>query len=153
MNDLLNASGFFNTRAPFRTDLTLVLILFTAVLFTIGWQLAVRKHYTIHRWVQTTAVCLNAVVVLASMPGSFVKNILPGIPAQISSVAFVLPAIHGFVGAAGLLLGVFVMLRGNGLVPKALQFKNYKLFMRLSFAMYILITLLGVAVYFLVYVI
>jgi hypothetical protein len=38
-------------------------------------------------------------------------------------------------------------LRGNGLVPSALQFRDYKRFMRTSYALYMLATLLGVVVY------
>ena len=60
--------------------------------------------------------------------------------------------IHALVGLAALLLGVFVVLRGNGLVPKALRFKNYKLFMRTAYVLYMLATLLGVIVYVLAFV-
>jgi hypothetical protein len=48
---------------------------------------------------------------------------------------------------AGLLLGIFVVLRGNELVPKSLRFKKYKPFMRTAYALYRLATLLGVIVY------
>jgi uncharacterized membrane protein YozB (DUF420 family) len=56
------------------------------------------------------------------------------------------------VGAIGLVLGLFVVLRGNELVPKSLRFANYKLFMRASYALYMLATLVGVIVYVIVYV-
>src|SRR5262249_60201130 len=46
-----------------------------------------------------------------------------------------------------LIFGTFVALRGNELVPRALEFKNYKLFMRTAYSMYILVTLLGIWVY------
>lgn len=39
------------------------------------------------------------------------------------------------------------MLRGNKLVPQALRFKNYKLFMRSAYGLYIAVTLLGIWVY------
>jgi uncharacterized membrane protein YozB (DUF420 family) len=52
----------------------------------------------------------------------------------------------------GLLLGIFVVLRGNQLVPKSLRFKNYKPFMRTSYTLYMAATLLGVIVYFLAFV-
>jgi uncharacterized membrane protein YozB (DUF420 family) len=45
-----------------------------------------------------------------------------------------------------------VVLRANKLVPKRLRFKNYKRFMRTSYALYMLATLLGVVVYLEVYV-
>jgi hypothetical protein len=54
--------GFLGTRATFGPDLALVLILISSTLFTIGWQLAVHQHYDIHRWVQTSAAIINALV-------------------------------------------------------------------------------------------
>ena len=57
-----------------------------------------------------------------------------------------------FVGTVGVLLGVFIVLRGNELVPQALRFSNYKPVMRTAYVIYMLATLLGIAVYELVYV-
>jgi uncharacterized membrane protein YozB (DUF420 family) len=147
MNNFLNLPGFLGTHASNLSDLTLVLILFTAVLFTIGWQLARHKQYGIHRWVQTTAASINAVVVLGVMIRSFITHILPGIPGRLLQGDYAVTTLHAIVGAIGLLLGVFVVLRANGLVPKALRFKNYKLFMRMSYGLYMLATFLGVIVY------
>ncbi len=143
----LNQPGFLGTHAPFISDLTLVLILFTAVLFTVGWQLARHKHYETHRWVQTFSVCLNAIVVLGVMIRSFVVHILPGIPAKFAQGDYAVTTIHAAIGTAGLLFGIFVMLRGNNLVPRSLRFKNYKPFMRTAYALYMIATLLGVIVY------
>ena len=50
------------------------------------------------------------------------------------------------------MLGLFVVLRANELVPQALRFTNYKLFMRTSYALYMLATLMGVIVYVIAYV-
>src|SRR5665648_1304313 len=105
-------------------------MLVAAVLFTIGWRLAVRKQYDAHRWVQTVAVCLNASLVLAWMVRYFVLYIVPEIPARLGEASYAIPTVHAVVGASGLVLGVFVALRGNELVPKGLRFTNYKLFMR-----------------------
>lgn len=130
----------------------MVLILLTAVMFTVGWQLARRKHYELHRWLQTAAASLNAFVVIFVMINSFVTHILPGIPGKLLEGDYGVTTIHAVVGTIGLLLGIFVVLRANGLVPKGLRFKNYKLFMRTSYALYMLAALLGVIVYFEVYV-
>lgn len=152
MTALLNGPGFLGTTANFRSDATLVLILITAVLFTIGWQLAVRKRYEAHRWVQTSAVILNTMAILFTMISSFLIHILPGIPAKLNQGDYAVTTVHALVGLVGMVLGVFIVLRGNKLVPKALRFKNYKLFMRTSYALYMLATLLGVIVYITVYV-
>lgn len=135
-----------------RSDLTLVLTLLTAVLFTIGWQLAVRKRYEAHRWVQTTAVALNAAIVLIFMVTSYVAYILPGIPAKLLEGSYGITTLHALVGALSVALGVFVTLRANGLVPRSLQFKNYKRWMRTAYGLYMLSTLGGVALYVIVFV-
>lgn len=152
MNDLLFGTGFLGTHAPFLSDLTLILILISSTLFTIGWQLAVHKHYQIHRWVQTTAAVLKAIVVLSVMIRAFDLYILPGLPGRFFEGTYGVTTVHTFVGLIGLVLGIFVDLRGNELVPKRLRFSNYKLFMRTSYAIYMLATLLGVIVYLEVYV-
>jgi len=152
MNTLLNGPGFLGTNANFRSDATLVLILVAEVLFTIGWRLAIRKRYEAHRWVQTAAVILNTIVVLITMISSFTVYILPGIPGKLNEGSYGLTTVHAVVGMVGLLLGVFIVLRGNNLVPKALRFSNYKLFMRTSYLLYSLATLTGVVVYIVVFV-
>lgn len=152
MNALLNGPGFLGTNANFRSDATLVLILVTEVLFTIGWRLAIRKRYVAHRWVQTSAVILNTIVVLITMISSFMVYILPGIPGKLNEGSYGLTTVHAFVGLVGLLLGVFIVLQENNLVPEALRFRNYKLFMRTSYLLYSLAALTGVIVYIVVFV-
>jgi uncharacterized membrane protein YozB (DUF420 family) len=152
MSDFLTMPGFLGTKATLRSDLTLVLILITAVLFNLGFILARRKQFEAHRWVQTASVSINTLVVLISMVTSYIIYILPGIPAKLGQGDYAVTTVHGIVGAIALLLGVFVMLRGNKLVPRSLRFKNYKLFMRWAYALYMFATLGGVGVYIIVFV-
>jgi uncharacterized membrane protein YozB (DUF420 family) len=151
MGALFQGPGFLGTKATFGSDTSLVLILLAAALFTIGWRLAVRKHYGPHRWVQTAAACLNAVPVLGLMIRSFLVYILPGIPSKLGEATYAFTTVHALIGVTGLTLGVFVALRGNELVPKGLRFTNYKLFMRTSYALYMLATLVGVILYVVVF--
>jgi hypothetical protein len=83
---------------------------------------------------------------------SFLIYILPGLPAKFFEGSYGITTIHAFIGAIGLVLGIFVDLRGNGLVPKALQFNDYKLFMRTAYALYMASTAIGIALYIIVYV-
>jgi uncharacterized membrane protein YozB (DUF420 family) len=129
-----------------------VLILITAILFNIGFILARRKQFGAHRWVQTTSVILNSLVVVISMVTSYIIYILPGIPAKLGTGDYAVTTLHAIIGTIGLLFGVFVMLRGNELVPKRLRFNNYKLFMRTAFALYMLVTLGGVVLYIIIFV-
>ncbi|MGZ6317252.1 MAG: hypothetical protein ACXWNQ_08340 [Anaerolineales bacterium] len=144
--------GFLGTRATFGPDIALVLIVLSSVMFTVGWQLAVHQHYDIHRWVQTSAASINALAVLVIMVGSFVGFVLPDIPGKLNQPVTKITTIHAAIGTVCFLLGVFIVLRANKLVPKALRFKNYKLFMRTSYVLYMVTTLIGIAVYVVTYV-
>jgi uncharacterized membrane protein YozB (DUF420 family) len=152
MSDFLTMPGFLGTKATLRSDLTLVLILISAILFNLGFILARRKQFTAHRWVQTSAVTLNTIVVLISMVTSYIIHILPGIPSKLAEGDYAVTTLHGVMGAIALVLGVFVALRGNNLVPKKLRFNNYKLFMRWAYGLYMLSTLGGIIVYIIVFV-
>lgn len=153
MGSFFDQLGFLGTKAPLRSDVTLILILITAALFTIGRRLALNKQFEAHRWVQTVTATLNAIVVLLAMVTVFVVYILPGIPGKLLQGSYGVTTVHGLVGAIGLILGIFIVLRGNNLVPQSLRFKNYKLFMRTSYALYMFATLLGVVVYIMAYII
>src|SRR4030042_4618419 len=107
MSDFLTTPGFLGTRATLRSDLTLVLILITAVLINIGFILARRKQFNAHRWVQTIAVILNTLVVVISMVTSYIIYILPGIPSKLGEGDYAITTLHSILGTIGLLFGVF----------------------------------------------
>ena len=79
---------------------------------------------------------------------SFHTHILPGLPGKFFEGSYGVTTIHAMIGFFGLVLGIFVALRGNNLVPGSLRFSNYKLFMRTSYALYMIATLFGVLVYY-----
>ncbi len=144
--------GFLGTRATFGPDLALILILISSTMFTIGWRLAVHQHYDVHRWVQTSAAILNASAVLAIMVGSFWGFVLPTLSAKFGQTVTAITTFHAAIGAITFLFGAFVVLRANKLVPVRWRFKNYKLFMRTAYGLYMLTTLIGIAVYLVTYV-
>lgn len=152
MTDFLTTPGFLGTRATLRSDLTLILIVFTAVLFNIGFILARRRHFSAHRWVQTAGVILNSLVVLVSMVTSYIIYILPGIPSKLGEGDYAVTTLHGISGAIGFLFGIFVALRGNELVPKGLKFNNYVPYMRWAYSLYMLSTLSGILIYIIVFI-
>jgi uncharacterized membrane protein YozB (DUF420 family) len=148
MTEFLHRPGFLGTSANFAADLTLVIMLLIATLFTVGVVLAVRGRYQAHRWVQTGAASLNAIMVLWMMILPFRDFVTPGIPGQLNERFFAVSSLHGLIGALALGFGLFVTLRGNELVPERLKFRNYKRFMRVSYGLYMLATVIGVWVYF-----
>ncbi len=143
----LRSPGFLGTKASMLVDLELSALVLAALLFSVGWRLAVAKRFRAHRWTQTSAATLNAFVVLGSMLSSFWSYVRPGIPARLDQAYVWVPTVHAAVGLITFLLGVFVVLRANGLVPQRLRFTNYKAFMRVSYSLYMLATMLGIGVY------
>jgi uncharacterized membrane protein YozB (DUF420 family) len=152
MSDFLTMPGFLGTKATLRSDLTLVLILITAILFNIGFILARRKQFTAHRWVQTSSVILNTLVVLISMVSSYIIHILPGIPAKITQGDYAVTTLHALIGAIGVTFGIFVALQGNNLFPQNLRINNYKPYMRWAYSLYMVATLGGITLYYIVFV-
>ena len=137
----------FGITAPLPAELALLGSVLVVLLLTVGVTLARRKRYTAHRWVQTVGVVLNLALVVAVMLGSFAKAAAPGIPQRLAEPYYAVAAMHGLLGLVAVVFGVFVLLRGHGLVPKALQFSNYKAFMRTAYGLYLLATLAGVGLY------
>ena len=147
MVELLHQPGFLGTSANFAADMTLVLSLLVAAALTAGFVLARRGDYRTHRVIQTAAAGTNAVLVLWLMILPFRDFIAPGVPERLGERFYGVTTLHALVGACALVLGLYVVLRANGLMPKPLRFHNYKGFMRVSYALYIAATLLGIAVY------
>jgi uncharacterized membrane protein YozB (DUF420 family) len=123
-------------------------MLLIALIFSIGAWMAVRGKYAVHRLLQTTAVILNLILVLWMMILPYRDFVAPGLPQRINERFYFVTTLHALLGFSALVLGIFVTLRGNGLMIKPLRFNNYKLFMRISYGLYMLATLVGIWVYF-----
>lgn len=148
MTELLHRPGFLGTSANWAADVTLLASALVALLLTIGVVLAVRGQYGAHRVFQTSAATINAILVLWLMVLPYRDFVAPAAnPAGLPLSAIATTRIHAAVGAAALVFGLFVTLRANGLMPKSLRFNNYKAFMRVSYALYMLASLIGLFVY------
>jgi uncharacterized membrane protein YozB (DUF420 family) len=148
MTELLHSPGFLGTNGNFAADMTLVLGIIVAILFTVGLALALMKKYEAHRWVQTTAASINLILVLWLMVLPFRDFVVKDMGGPRPNYFYVITTLHATLGTLALLLGVFIVLRANKLVPDFLRFKNYKIFMRTSYALYMITTLVGIWVYF-----
>ncbi|NCF67274.1 MAG: hypothetical protein GWP61_14990 [Chloroflexi bacterium] len=148
MTDLFHQPGFLGTSANWAADMTLLIMLLIALIFSIGAWMAVRGKYAVHRLLQTTAVILNLILVSWMMILPYRDFVAPGLPQRINERFYFVTTLHALLGFSALVLGIFVTLRGNGLMIKPLRFNNYKLFMRISYGLYMLATLVGIWVYF-----
>jgi uncharacterized membrane protein YozB (DUF420 family) len=147
----LNGAGFLGTHGSIGADLTIVVMVVAFVMLTIGVVLARTRRYAAHRWVQTAAVCLNAIPVVVWMIRSYWLYVRPGLPGNLSKSIDALTTVHAVVGLIGVALGLFVMIRANQLTARGESVSRYKSWMRAAYIVYLLGTALGVWVYFRLY--
>ena len=153
MTEFLHQPGFFGTNANMAADLTLSMSLLVMLILSFGFYLARKGRYEGHKWVQTSGVLFNVVLVLWIMLLPYRDFILRDQGGPREPIFYYVTMLHAGVGLLAFLLGNFVVLRAHKLVPKALQFNNYKLFMRTAYTLYFLTTLLGISVYYVWYVV
>ena len=144
-------ASFLGTKASFSADFALVATVVAAILLTVGWRLAVAKRYEAHRWVQTVAVCLNVVPVAFWMIRSFFKYVAPDLPGVLDQGSYLLTTIHAVVGAIGVAVGVYVVVRANRFEMQGRDIAPLKRTMGVSYLLYMLGVLLGIAVYIALY--
>jgi hypothetical protein len=148
VTELLHQPGFLGTSANWAADMTLLLSILVAVIFTTGAVMALRQRYELHRWLQTAGAVLNVILVLWLMILPYRDFVAPGIPHRLAERFYGVTTLHAVIGFFAFTFGNFVVLRGNGLMIKALKFNNYKPFMRVAYVLYMVTTLLGIWVYF-----
>ncbi len=148
MNELLHSPSFLGTKGNFATDFTLLYMIAVAILLSYGAYLAaVKKQYEQHRLVQTVGVVLNALMVGWMMILPFRDFIIRDLSAPQMPLFYLITWLHATVGSCALVFGIFVTLRGNGLMIASLKFRNYQPYMRIAYGLYMVTTLLGICVY------
>jgi uncharacterized membrane protein YozB (DUF420 family) len=147
----LDASGFLTSKSKIGADLSLIVMVVAAVLLTVGVAYALAKRYDAHRWVQTTAVGLNAIPVVLFMIQSLVRFVLPGVPGSLSERGHTLAAVHALAGAIGVAMGLFIVIRGNQLFARGESLARYRNLMRGAYVVYLLAVVLGITLYIVTY--
>ena len=147
MGDILHAPGFLGTNANFAADATLVIMLATAIAFSIGFYLARQENFDTHKWFQSAGALLNLIMVLWLMVLPFRDFVVRDTGGPREGVFYIVTSFHAFLGFLATVTGLYVVLRGHGLMPAYLKFKNYKPWMRAAYGLYLITTLVGVGVY------
>jgi len=86
-------------------------------------------------------------MVLTIMIPAFRDFILLGIPEHVGEPFYLTTTVDALIGLVALPFGLCVVLRGKGLVPERLKFRNYKPFMRAAYVLYMLVIFQGIGVY------
>jgi len=147
MTDFFHRSGFLGTNANFAADMTLVLSVVVAILFSIGFYLARKGKYDIHKWVQTSGAAINIILVLWLMILPYRDFVIRDKGGPRETIFYAATLLHSLVGFFAFTFGNFVVLRGHNLVPSRFRFQKYKPFMRTAYGLYIVTTVLGILVY------
>ena len=147
----LGGAGFLRPQSSIGADLSLVIVIAAFVMLTIGVVLARSRRYDAHRWVQTSAVVLNAVPVIFWMIRSFRLYVLPGLPGNLSKSVDAVTTVHAVAGLIGMVIGLFVVIRANQLTARGEDLSRYKNLMRAAYVVYLIATALGIWVYIAIY--
>ena len=147
----LGGAGFIRPHSSIGADLSIVVMIAAFVMLTIGVVLARSRRYRAHRWVQTSAVVLNAVPVVVWMIRSFWLYIRPGLPGNLSKTVDAVTTVHAIVGLIGVVIGMVVMIHANQMETRGEDLRHFKIYMRIAYVVYLLATALGIWVYIALY--
>jgi uncharacterized membrane protein YozB (DUF420 family) len=144
--------GFLGTQAGFAADLNLVIQLAMGLALIAGAFLARAKRYKAHGICQASVLILNLVMIAVVMWPSFSALVIPRIPARLSRQSVAIPAIHGLLGVAAEVLGLYIVLAaGTEILPRYWRFTRWKLWMRIEMALWGLVLVTGIGTYFVWY--
>ena len=142
-------NGFLGTGAPLSSDINLVIQLLMGIALLCGMMLARRGHYRAHGICQSSVMLLNLVMIALVMSPSFREGVAPGLPEGLGKAYYWVPTFHAALGTVAQLLGLFIVLRaGTSLLPQALCFDNYKLWMRTALVLWWAVILVGIVTYY-----
>jgi uncharacterized membrane protein YozB (DUF420 family) len=150
---LFPVKGFLGTGATFAADLNLVVQIIMGAALIAGFILAKQKHYRAHGICQTTVLLLNLLMIGLVMWPTFRQQANPTLPRVLHKWYYAAPAIHGVLGIAAELLGLYIVIvAGTNVLPQWLRFKQWKRWMRTDLVLWSIVLLTGIATYYAWYV-
>ena len=140
-------------RAPFFSDVVLVFELCIGVALLAGMFLVRAGHVRAHMYLQASMVLVNIPVVLVWMLPLYLEYTLPGIPARLGELTYLVPTLMLVFGVLAESLGVYILLvAGTTLLPERLRFRRYKLVMRTELGLWWSVLIAGITTYYLLFV-
>ena len=141
--------GFLGTGATFGADLNLIVQILMGVALLTGGLLARQKRYKAHAICQTTVLLLNLLMIALVMWPSFQQQVVPALPRVFRKRYYTVAAIHGVLGMAAEILGLYIgLVAGTNILPQRLRFKRWKLWMRAELILWSIVLLSGVGTYY-----
>jgi uncharacterized membrane protein YozB (DUF420 family) len=103
-------NGFLGTGATFRADLNLVVQISMGLALLVGMALARRKNFRAHKYVQSSVMILNLVMIFLIMAPSFHKQVQPQVPGGLREAYYLIPYVHATLGTIAEVLGLYIVL-------------------------------------------
>jgi len=147
----LPVNGFLSTGAPFVADVNLIVQLAMGGALVAGVILARKKRYRAHGACQTTVLLLNLWMIGFEMWPSFGLQIAPHLPRVFHTAYYTIAAVHAALGTAAELLGIYIVLVAatkTKLLPPSLRFTQWKRWMRIELALWLLSLMCGIGTYY-----
>jgi uncharacterized membrane protein YozB (DUF420 family) len=140
--------GFLGTPASFRADLNLIVQIVLGLALLAGAYLARIKRYRAHGICMTSVLLLNLVAIAGVMWPSFDTLVLPRLSGHLHKRYLEVAMVHGVLGGEAELLGLYILLvAGTNIVPEALRFRRWKLWMRVELLLWIVVLAGGIGTY------
>jgi plastocyanin len=141
-------NGFLGLGATNYADINLLFQLAMAAALTVGMFLARKRLFRAHAATQSTVLLLNLIAIAMVMWPSFRLVIIRHPTHAMRDAYHAFAFFHGILGTLVELLGLYVLLvAGTNMIPERFRFKNYKLWMRTTLALWWVIVFLGVGTY------
>ena len=145
----LPVNGFLSTGAPFAADVNLIVQLAMGGALVAGVMLARKKRYRAHGACQATVLLLNLWMIGFEMWPSFRLQIAPHLPRVFRTAYYTIAAVHAALGTAAELLGIYIVLvAATKLVPASLRFTQWKRWMQIELALWLLALMCGIGTYY-----
>ncbi len=129
------------------SDINLVAQLLILAGLWVGFSFARRKQIRQHQRVQTSMVLANSFFIVFVMFTSFYNYVIAG--GTTTGTVANLMMIHGLVGLAAELTGIYLILRMNThILPERLCVRNFKLVMRSLLGLWTVLVVLGLGIYY-----
>jgi len=143
---------FLGTGATFWADFNLLAHIAMGLALIGGMFLARARHYTAHKYVQSSVILLNLPLIALIMYPSFRDQVEPELPGHLGTAFYAVATTHAAVGVVAELLGLYIITAaGTKLLPGRLRFKNFKPWMRSMLVLWWIAIFLGAAVYYIWY--
>jgi plastocyanin/uncharacterized membrane protein YozB (DUF420 family) len=140
--------GFLGGNATFAADLNIVAQILMGLMLLGGMVLARAGRFRAHAVCQSTVVLLNLIPIGLFMAPAFRGEIAPGLPDRVGQLSYALPAAHATLGGIAEILALYILLSaGTRLLPRALRFTNYKVWMRSTISLWWVVVIIGLASY------